>query len=340
MVTPIVNIYHYPQWVPVLTGAPTMLVAQRELCGKYVKDAASLRQRKKKSEDYYTKRTGGYQVNPHIKTWSCFFLLKALTTSGQLYNWTSQKKYLLHWIQCNENTFRRLLSEMKRMQLCTVRKSDRTIILASYEKAAEVLDIPFNGTTQIKYSPDEQEGKQIFQHLIRAEEFRYEQQRQLDGLMYWLEKNPSLKNDLHLMLLKYGADDKQLRNARYFQERLLSLQVNLFKEGSDLLSYIFSRRADINRSCNLIKEHHKYKSSQSVSYLKQCMAKHKLITVTKVMAESTCRSRLYIEDGTEKRRDGYKWLGKKQATALVLTDQISFNYERKQPEKATAKRAA
>lgn len=316
------HIDDYPAFVPILNGAPQALVAHRELRGQYV-----------------TKGGEGYQTNRSIKTWSTYFLLKALTTSSLICDWTKQKKYILEWCQCNENTFRRHLSELKSLNLCQVFKN-RSIQLVSYEKAAEILDIPFSGTTKIKYSPYDTQGKQVFRFFITAEEFRSEQTKQLEALTYWLNKNLSLKNELHLMLLKFGADDKQLRKPEYYQQRLLALQMQLFKEGSDILSYVFSRRADINRSVNLIKEHHTYKSKQSVSYLQRRMAKHKVINVQKICVESKVRSRLYIPDGLDKRRDGYKWLDKKGVTAWFLTCQISFNYELQHSPRLAAKRAA
>lgn len=322
------HIDDYPAFVPILNGAPQALVAHRELRGQYV-----------------TKGGEGYQTNRSIKTWSTYFLLKALTTSGKIQNWTSskQKERLLTWCQCNENTFRLRLKEMEDLDLIGIEeasKYSRHINLSSYEKAAEILDIPFSGTTKIKYSPYDTQGKQVFRFFITAEEFRSEQTKQLEALTYWLNKNLSLKNELHLMLLKFGADDKQLRKPEYYQQRLLALQMQLFKEGSDILSYVFSRRADINRSVNLIKEHHTYKSKQSVSYLQRRMAKHKVINVQKICVESKVRSRLYIPDGLDKRRDGYKWLDKKGVTAWFLTCQISFNYELQHSPRLAAKRAA
>lgn len=326
--------------VSVLVGAPNALVAHRELRGHYV--GKSRKARKLKSEQYYEKRTEGYQTNRSIKVWACYFLLKSMTTSGKISRWTDDKELILTWCQCNENTFRRHLAAMVALKLCTVNRITKSITLVSFERAAEILDIPFEGTIKLQYNPYIQNGKQVFQFIIRAEEFRSEQQRQLDALMYHLDNNPSLKNDLQYMLMKEGAEIKRLSNAVYFQSRLLELQKRLFKEGSELLSYVFSRRADINRSVNLVKDHHKYKSAQSVSYLKKRMHDRKLITVTKVKVESAVKSRLYINDyslspsgaGGRRGRDGYKWVAHKQPSGLTLgghtvwflCDQIAFNY--------------
>ncbi|MGN6478320.1 MAG: hypothetical protein ACTHKV_13930, partial [Flavipsychrobacter sp.] len=201
-----------------------------------------------------------------------------------------------------------------------------TIHLVSYEKAAAILDIVYLGTYPIIYNPNKQNGKQVFQYILRAEEFRFQQSRQLNALLYHLDKNPSLKNDLHVLLVKYGADAQQLRNGRYFQERLLVLQMHLFKEGSELLPYVLTHRADINRGVARIKDNHNYKSRQSASYLKRRMQKLGVITIVKKKVESEARSRLYIPDG-DKSRDGYKYVRRSKNTVWFLTDQILFQYE-------------
>jgi hypothetical protein len=290
-----------PSHVPVLTGAAEVLVSHREL------------------------RTT-YHTNRSIKTWSTWFLLKALTTSGKIQKWRSQKTFLFHWLQLNERTFYRRLEELTDLQLLSV-DDEENIHLASYQKAADVLEIHYTTLTHIQYNPDEQKGKQIFRYLLTAEEFRFQKNRQLNALLYKLDKNPLLKNDLYFLLVKYGADGQQLQNsAAYYQERLLKLQMQLFKEGSDILQYVLTHRADINRGGNRIKENHNYKSTQSVTYLKKVMAKLNIITITKKKVDSANRARIYIPDG-DKKRDGYKYCKRTKQTVWFLTDQISFAYE-------------
>jgi hypothetical protein len=290
-----------PTHVPVITGAAEVLVGYREL-------------------------RNVYETNRSIKTWSCWFLLKALTSSGKIQRWRTQRQFLFHWLQLNERTFYRRLKEMIQLELITV-DEEENIHLASYQKAADILEIAYDSLTHIQYNPDEQKGKQIFRYFIAAEEFRSQQQRQLNALTYHLDKNPLLKNDLHFILVKYGADGQELhKSATYFQERLLKLQMQLFKEGSDILQYVLTHRADINRGVNRIKENHNYKSTQSVSYLKMVMLKLKIITIGKKRVESVKRSRIYIPGGSNK-KDGYKYCQRTKQTVWFLTDQISFAYE-------------
>jgi len=297
--------------VPVLNGCYRHLVRSRTLKG------------------YSAHKTDkGYYTNTEIKTYAVYFLLKSLTTSGKIFNWTNviNKSLLLEWCQMNENTFRSRLSELKSFGLCTIEKETKNITLVSYKKAADILGIEYKGTHTIKYNPYIYAGKQVFQYIIRAEEFRSEQQRQLEAFSFHLEKNPSLRNDLYYMLIQFGADSSRLNDAAYFAERLLQLQIKSFVEGSEILEYITQRCADMNRSVNKIQDDHTYKSKASVSYLKKKMASLRIINVQHVCNISTARSRLYIADG-ERKRDAYRWLKKQKVTAWVLCDQITFNIQ-------------
>lgn len=296
-----------PNEVPVLIGAAEELVTHRELRNKY-------------------------QTNRSIKTWSVWFLLKALTKSGKLQQWRKQLTFLLSWLQCNERTLYSRLHEMEALELISIDEKGN-INLISYEKAAAILDIPWCGTKSVPYNPSKYEGNQIFQYLLRAEEFRYQQNRQLEALTYHLDNNPSLKNNLHVLLVQQGADSQRLfKDPRYYQQRLLQLQLQLFKEGSEILAYVCTHRADINRGVAAIQNNHGYKSAQSASYLKKRMFQLGVIRVEKICVESKVRSRLYVPVAAANKegrrdRDGYKWISATKRTALFLTDQITFAYE-------------
>jgi hypothetical protein len=292
-----------PTHVPVIIGAEEELVQKREL-------------------------RNTYHTNRDIKSWACWFLLKALTKSGKIQQWTKQEEHLLHYTQMNLKTFYTRLHEMTTLQLITIEDSD--IHLISYEKAAELLDITYYGTKLVEYDPEKQKGKQVFQYLIRGEEFKAAKERQFDGMHFKLDKNPPLKNTLHVLLVKAGADDQRLyKDRHYFQERLLNLQQQLFKEGSDIQDQVFERRADINRSVASIQKAHSYKAKQSVCYIKHRMLELGLIIIEKKRVESNVRARIIIRDG-DTRRDGYKYNTRTKKTIWFLCDQISFTYETKQ----------
>ncbi|MFZ4056977.1 MAG: hypothetical protein ACOYKE_02510 [Ferruginibacter sp.] len=301
----VVHDMNYSNTVAVLNGAAEVLVTHRELRSRYC-------------------------TNRSIKTWATYFLLKSVTTSGVIRDWTKQKNKLLAYCKLTENVFRARLAEMVELKLVELSKN-RSLLLTSFETAADILGIEYTGTIKIQYN-DTLPGKQIFQYFLRAEEFRANQHKQLAALTYYASKNPLLKNQLLQLLDKHGFELKRLENdSVYFQKSLLSLQQHAFKEGSPLLSIIHQLRADINRSVTGIKKSHGYKSAQSASYLKNVMRKMQLISIEKICIESNERSRLYIA-GEERPREAYKWLPSKKRTAWFLTDQIAFKFHTELPK--------
>ncbi len=318
--------------IKIITGAADVLVSHRDMRNKYC-------------------------TNRDIKYWSTYFLLKSLTSSGVIRSWTKQKTFLLDFCKMTENCFRNHLAELQKLKLIKLTKN-RTILLTSFETAAEILGIEFTGHTIIDYDTSIS-GNQIFQYLLRGEEIRSNQAKQLKTLWYYVGKNPLLKDALFTLLVKDGADKKLLeKDITYFQEQLLQLQQQAFKDGSPLLDLLTTCRADINRGVKCIQEYHTYKSKQSVSYMKNRMVTLQVIKVTKVCTKSPQRSRLYIPangdnaskttgsfstpsgDGGKRHRDGYKYLPATKETAWFLTDQVTHNYKSQQQQKNEKKKAA
>jgi hypothetical protein len=302
----------YPEWIPVLMGSPMELVNHRELIKKY-------------------------EVNRDIKYWATWYLLKSLSVPSQLQHWTKQKKYLLTFLQMNEGTFRSHLRWLKENKLLTIEKVTWTIKLVSYEDAAQIQGISYEGTYKINYHYEKRHTrpgagaivpKQSFQYLLRAEEIERRKEISLAGLIRKLDKNQQFRNDIFFILNKYGCDMARIHtDPEYLQQRLLQVQLECFREGSEILDFVFTHRADINRGVKKIKEHHGYKSAQSVTYMKRKLFFLGFIDVTKICITSKVRSRLYIPDDEKGgMREGYKWLLKDKATALFLTDQITARY--------------
>jgi hypothetical protein len=300
-------------YVEVLAGAAEALVSERQL-------------------------RNTYETNREIKYWSTFFLLRSMTTANKIQNWRGQKSLLLQWVQMSETTFYRHLVELQNKGLITV-GHNYDITLVSKQDAAKILGIGYSGTHSIPYNPITYAGKQVFQYFLRAEEIRHQLERQLYGLLYHLDKNPLLRNDLFLLLERHGANrERLLQDDKYIQERLLKLQMQCFRHGSDILDYIFSRRADINRSVKRIQKHHSYKGLSSVSYMKRRMADLQIISVRKEAVESLKRARIYMP-GEGGRIDAYKWVGRKKTTTWFLCDQLELKYEINEEKKMQRKAA-
>lgn len=301
----------YPQLVAILIGAPEVLVGLREYCGKHLK-----------------KRAEGYFTNREIKTWAAWFLLRSLTKACKIQQWRRQSAHLTAWLQMCEGTLWNRLKEMERMGLVELRGSD--IYLASYLKAARILGITYQGQTKIPYNHERNSGNQIFQYYIRAEEFRSAQEKQLNTLMYYLNKdeNASDLSELKWKLKDSGADGRRLdEDPAYLQACLLDLQLRAFREASEILPKVAKHRPDINRGVERIQRDHNYKAASCVSYMKRRMVHLGIILVQKRYAESYRRARLWVPDGPGKDREGYKYRKAAKSTLLFLTDQITFQYE-------------
>lgn len=322
----------HPTAVKVIVGAPAVLVTRRSQYGE-------------KSR---------YSTNREIKYWSTWFLLKSLTTTSVIKNWTAQKAFILEYLHLNENTLRAHLSWLKQEKLITIDRGSRQITMISYKKAAELLDLTFNGVYTVSYNHLDKklvDEKQPFQYLLRMEECEHHKQRQAEAVAYKLDNNPLYKEDMYYQLIQIGADGIRLRrDPEYFRERLLVLQKLFFLRGSEILSYVMTVRADINRGVRKIKAHHGYRSAQSVSYFKRRMAQMGLARIRKDFVISEARSRLYVpaEGDTPPQkvrggvRDGYVYNRLTKATVWILCDQIARAYkiEEKQPTSKSARYAA
>lgn len=270
-----------------------------------------------------------YETNRTIKTWSAFFILKALTTAGKIGDWQQQAEHLEAVLQCNHNTLRQRLSEMKALKLIKFTDSTnrkKNIHFASWQTASAILNIPEYGTfEEIEYCPASQKGCQVFAHLVRVREIQNATVRQLDGLMYHINKNPLLRDALTIEIdREYGIAPK---SGVEFQQQLLKLQKQSFEKGSATYDIIHQRRADINRSVFSIQAHHAYKGLASVSYMKTKLKKLGLVTVTHTVIESKERNRLHYNTGIQGvgklgQKDGYKYNKRSKSTLMVLCDDI------------------
>ena len=285
--------------VPVLVGAAEHLVTLRE-------------------------KLNAYNTNPQLKYWASWFLLKSISTSSKIDNWVAQRDFLKQYLRLSDGTLRKQIGELARMGVIT-KEADGALTLASYKQAAQVMDIPYRGTTIIQYKPHTYGNEtQVFRYFLVALEVKSNQLRQLEELNRKFQKNLSGNTtDLLLALNDIGADIKQVyRDPQYLQQQLLKLQKRVFRDKSGLANVAFSLRADLNRSCSTLADAHGYAHGQSASFIKKKLQILGAAKVTKCMVHSKERTRLYIPLGDGQRKDGYKWVKGRKNTAWVLCDQV------------------
>lgn len=308
------NVYQ----IPVLIGAANELVGLRE-------------------------KKNVYNVNPHIKYWATWFLLKSFTTSGRIQAWNKQKRELLEFLRMSDGSLRNQLYKLQQLKLISIEKSaigrDRDLVLTSYKEAAGIMGIIYKGTEIINYKPHEYANEsQVFRYLLTAKEIESNQQLQTDELFRKFQKNCSgHTTEILLQLSKIGANTNRcMADKHYLQQQLMKLQKIVFREQSAMASITFSLRSDTNRSCRRAAEDYKYKSHTSFSYIKKKLLKVGAIAVEKVLVNSKERSRIYYMaevEGKHIRKDGYKWNDKAQQTYWRLCDQVTVTLSgEKKPE--------
>lgn len=266
-----------------------------------------------------------YNVNPHLKYWATFFLLKTISSSGVIHNWNKQKHFLLQYLRLSDGTFRSQLSTLKKLGLIEDYKASRSIILCSYKNAAHIMGIEYKGECQVEYKPNTYNNEtQVFRYILVAQEVESNQDHQLTELYRKFQKNLSGKaTDILSALRQLGYTDEALRSPQQFQQALLRLQKIVFRDKSGLADVAFSLRADINRSVRTWAKHHGYAHAQSASFLKNKFRKLKIADIKQECINSNNRCRLYFIDEEGNKRDGYKWNKKALQTAWRLCDQVT-----------------
>ncbi|TWI80547.1 hypothetical protein IQ13_3225 [Lacibacter cauensis] len=306
--------------VPVLIGAADHLVTLREESAK------------------------GYMINPHLRYWATWFLLKSFTTSGVIQQWNKQKRTLLDYLRISDCTFRSQLNALQRLNLITEDyKKTGNITLCSYKEAAQIMGISYKGTTAVQYKPfDYENERQVFRYILVAQEVQSNQDNQLQELYRKFQKNLS-GNATELLneLRQLGYTDDKLKTAKQFQQALLRLQKIVFRDKSGLTAVAFSLRADVNRSVTTWARQHGYQSGQGASYIKKKFRKLGIAVIEQHCINSNDKSRLYWVDKSGNKHEGYKWNKTAQRTAWRLCDQVSIQITpTKKEDDETRKKAA
>lgn len=304
--------------VPVLRGAADHLITLREI--KVVR-----------------------RVNPHLRYWATWFLLKTISSSGVINRWNKQKLFLLQYLRLSDSTLRSQLATMKRLGLITqCHKATGNITLCSYKEAAQIMGIEYKGETTVEYKPNEYKNEQqVFRYILVAQEAESNQADQLKELYRKFQKNLSgSATELLQELRQLGYTDEALSNPKQFQQALMRLQKIVFRDKSGLTDVAFSLRADINRSVHTWATHHGYAHGQSASFLKNKFRKLGLASIEQVIINSDDRCRIYYTEKGEK-KDGYKWNEKALQTAWRLCDQVTVHITPpKKEQDETRKKAA
>lgn len=247
-----------------------------------------------------------YQTNRILKPICTYFLLKSLTPSGVIREYT--KLPLLEVLNVSKATFYKQIKELESLKL--VRRVGDSLIMCSYERMIEMFDL-VRGTqniTYINYTP-----KFKFYHLVEGS-ILFNSQREIKRVI-----ENKIKSNAELVE-HYKQTLSITTNATEFQAALLQKQIQNFQQlDKEALAESFVTElinADTNITARNIRKRFGLKSYKSVAYLKTKLHKCGIAKVVKRSYMSTQRCRKayqYVE-----------WNAEAKATIWRLPDAINF----------------
>ena len=259
-------------------------------------------------------------VNRTIKLYDTFAIFKAITTTGKIQSFTKQRENLAYVCKISVSMLYSRVKELQRLNLIKIVNGN--ITLASWEDACKPFKISHKHKIAINYNIHDY--KRVH-HAFAAIEITQAQQKQFNAFHYHMDKNPSDKNYLANILFDSYKDQRVLTSKQVFTQQFDKLQRHCFENGktiieqfgTDIFNLVFVRRADCNRCVGTIRAAYKFKSSQSVSYLKKQLFRNGFITIDKdkpLAAENTVT--MWGED---------KWFDEIKRRAWVIPDRITVN---------------
>ncbi len=256
--------------------------------------------------DHVTTRAEGYYTNRIIKPVCTYFLLKSLTDSGFIREYT--KIHLLEFLQLSKATFYKHIKELESLNL--VKRVGDSLQLASYNKMIEMFDLVI-GTKNITYINYTAGSK--FHYLVYGS-ILYNSQKDIKRVIEnKIKSNPDLV-DHYKTVLSITTNETE------FQKALLDKQINDFKtKEPEQLRESFETElinADLQISARKIRKRFGFKSNKSVAFLKAMLQRLKIAQIEKrgVMSALRCRKHYqYVEYSHEAK-----------ATIWRLPDAINF----------------
>jgi hypothetical protein len=207
-----------------------------------------------------------YETNRTVRTFETFFLLKSLTTSGVIQQYTKQLPWLLLYTKLSRGSFFSRIRQMEDLRL--IERKDGNLCMASYAFVSEEWGCEKSVFHYLKYNIDDQ-AKLL--HFIAAVEIGENKTYQHGAFRRKLDKNPVAKHVIQTEVLRSGADFTRLSDTEYFRQEVVSITVAAFMAGSEILDFLQHHWADDNRRCRTMQRQMNYRSASSVSYWKRCL---------------------------------------------------------------------
>jgi hypothetical protein len=269
-----------------VTGQSTIRVKVfNELITKVIKN-------RKQRGHYCTKRSEGYYTNRVIKPLCTYFLLKALTPSGVIRDYT--KIPLLDYLKVSKATFYSHLKQLESLKL--VKRTGDSLRLTSYDRMAEMFDLvpQSSNITYITYNCTVK-----FHYLVYGSILHNSQKEIKRVVENKIKCNPELVDHYKRVL-------SVTTSATEFQKALLQKQISDFKtkQPEDLRENFETEliNADLQITARNIRKRFGFKSYKSVAFLKSMLKRLRIAEINKrsIVSAHRCRKpRQYVEYNRE-----------------------------------------
>lgn len=253
-----------------------------------------------------------YNTNRTVKVIAFYALLKSVTTTGVIHNYTEQPE-LRTLTKYSRNGFKSLVQDLISLGLATV--TNKNLKLCSWATAVETTGQTY--TPKFSYIDYKTENETKLYYYFLPAEIAAKKAAQEATAIQRLKENSTLKQTTDSLINKlYKVDPSTLTNKQYL-DAVYFVQNYQFTSGT-LTGGVMKFNPDCNRSASKLKEDWNFKSTLSITYWKRKLQQLGLLIVEKtgkLVGKKSSRLREYgLQD---------RWCNKEKAPVWYRVDRIN-----------------
>lgn len=231
-----------------------------------------------------------YKTNRTVKVVAFYALLKTVTTTGVIHNYTEQPE-LRKLTKYSRNGFKDLVKDLVETGLATI--TCNNLKLTSWQAAVETIGQQYTPEfTYIDYNTEN--NTKLYYYFLPAE-IAAKKAKQEQIAIQRLKENSTLKQATDSLISKLYKIDPSILTDQQYLDAVYQIQVQQFTSGT-LTGEVMKFNPDCNRSASKLKQDWKFDSTLSITYWKRKLQKLGLIVVEnvgKLIGQKSSRLREY-----------------------------------------------
>ena len=231
-----------------------------------------------------------YNTNRTVKVIALYALLKTVTSTGVIHNYTEQPA-LRKLTKYSRNGFKDLVKDLVNTGLATV--TCNNLKLNSWQKAVELTGQQYTPDfTYIDYNTEN--NTKLYYYFLPAE-IAAKKAAQEKIAIQRLKENSTLKQATDSLISKLYKVDPSILTDQQYLDAIYQIQVYQFTSGT-LTGEVMKFNPDCNRSASKLKQDWQFKSTLSITYWKRKLQQLGLIMLEKIgklVGKKTSRLRQY-----------------------------------------------